>query len=94
MAGRPILCVGDGAIRYGGHLQDETGQLVTFNSPETVEAMATFMRMAATFAKSAGSQDQAVDDIVGVFRHYASLAQAEAGRVSQRGRSHVRDRPT
>ena len=28
-------------------------------SPETVEAMATFMRMAATFAKSAGSQDQA-----------------------------------
>lgn len=26
-------------FRYGGHLQDETGQLVTFNSPETVAAV-------------------------------------------------------
>jgi multiple sugar transport system substrate-binding protein len=26
-------------FRYGGHLQDETGDKVTFNSPETVEAL-------------------------------------------------------
>jgi multiple sugar transport system substrate-binding protein len=26
-------------FRYGGHLQDESGDIVTFNSPETVEAL-------------------------------------------------------
>lgn len=26
-------------FRYGGHLQDESGEIVTFNSPETVEAL-------------------------------------------------------
>lgn len=26
-------------FRYGGHLQDETGELVTFNSPETIAAL-------------------------------------------------------
>lgn len=33
-----------------------------------------------------------VDDIVGVFRHFASLAQSEAGRVVDPGMPHVRSR--
>jgi multiple sugar transport system substrate-binding protein len=35
-------------FRYGGHLQDETGDKVTFNSPETVEALTW---LAATYTE-------------------------------------------
>jgi multiple sugar transport system substrate-binding protein len=35
-------------FRYGGHLQDETGDIVTFNSPETVEALTW---LAATYTE-------------------------------------------